>query len=478
MTKHYSLQTEYGAADELFKAIMDADDGAYSRLKKSGAVLSDEVKHALTHSTGTRTKPEEGHYIAIDFEGTIQRALMDGRLDYFVSTLRAMRREVGEPLYFTNSAYWGCTDIFYDRAVFECILDCFDNRKINKKQNMIYAIDNDRFDLLEIATAHDWLKMPRKRDEMIAYAESKGKTEFVAYLLDFKNRTADLAAERERAEKRMLRKLNADPNSVTELKKIWRTKKLEDGRLEITSYKGDQTEVAVPEKIGKDTVTSIGSAAFSGAWYLSKRIAKEVCEFREKSITKITLPETITTIGEYAFYYCRSLKEVNIPNGVKVIENSAFRQTAIDVLELPGSVERLADYSLSVGNFKEVKLPQSLAEIGKSAFQMCEYLEKIEIPARVKEILQGAFWRCVKLKEVALPEGIETIKARAFWECPELETINLPASIKKIENFKRDGKPQHIFADSPKLTAAVERGSYAEKYCAKNNIAYKYKEDK
>lgn len=290
------------------------------------------------------------------------------------------------------------------------------------------------------------------------------------------NRTADLVAERARAEKRMLRELNADPNSLTELKKVWRFTKLKDGTLEITSYKGRQTEVVVPEKIGGDTVASIGMAAFTGAWYLTKRTAKDVCEFREKHITKITLPETITKIGEYAFYACEALEDVNIPNGVKVIENSTFRGTNFEVLELPESVERLADYSLSFGSFKVVKLPRGLVRIGQEAFTVCQNIEKIEIPERIKTILHGTFWRCERLKEVVLPDGMEMIKARAFWNCPELETINLPASIKKIENFKRGDKMHNVFADSPKLTAVVERGSYAERYCRKNGINFVYKE--
>lgn len=51
-------------------------------------------------------------------------------------------------------------------------------------------------------------------------------------------------------------------------------------------------------------------------------------------------------------------------------------------------------------------------------------------------------------------------------------------SVRNYRLFARTGKPHSVFADSPKLTATVERGSYAEKYCKENNIAYRYKEDK
>ncbi len=68
--------------------------------------------------------------------------------------------------------------------------------------------------------------MPRGRgrllhDRLLAGTVGDEQTECSAWLLEFKNRTADFAAERDRAEKRMMRELNANPNSVTELKKIW-----------------------------------------------------------------------------------------------------------------------------------------------------------------------------------------------------------------------------------------------------------------
>lgn len=74
--------------------------------------------------------------------------------------------------------------------------------KINKGKTMKQMIDCGSVDGLAAAAELGWLKQPKKRDEMIAFAAEKGKTECVAWLLDFKNRTADLAAERERAEKK------------------------------------------------------------------------------------------------------------------------------------------------------------------------------------------------------------------------------------------------------------------------------------
>lgn len=61
----------------------------------------------------------------------------------------------------------------------------------------------------------------------------------------------------------MMRELNANPNSVAELKKVWGYEKREDGTMIITRYKGTNTEIDVPEKIGNSVVTAIGDWAFS-----------------------------------------------------------------------------------------------------------------------------------------------------------------------------------------------------------------------
>ncbi|MDE6726704.1 MAG: leucine-rich repeat domain-containing protein [Oscillospiraceae bacterium] len=466
-------------SERLYTAILQMDFAAADRMIAAGVTLDGDIREALVKGPGNLANFNKARYEQYyRFTGFAA----DASVDEFAAVTEKLFELVGEPLYNTFGEYRYSSsyrDKFYDPKFFETLLKCGSGKQMRKQAIMQEIINKNDTVLLALCAKYGWLKIPRIRDAMIDYANKQDRPECTAWLLDFKNRTANLADERERAEKRMLRELNANPNpnSLTELKKLWRFTKLKDGTLEITCYKSDRAEVAVPEKIGGSTVTSIGEAAFTGAWYLAKRITHEICEARRNNITKVTLPETVTRIGPHAFYDCRALKEINIPDGVKIIECQALSDTAIDALVLPESVEQLADYSFALGRFKEIKLPQCLFRIGKSAFQMCGKLESIEIPERVEVIFQGTFWRCANLKTVVLHEGLKEIKARAFWECPELETINLPASIKKIENFKRDGKIQHVFADSPKLTAIVKKGSYAEKYCAKNNIVFKYKEE-
>ena len=75
-------------------------------------------------------------------------------------------------------------------------------------------VDKELVSCLVIAEKMGWLKFSKKRDELIHHAVENGKTESAAWLLNFKNRTPDFAAERKKAEKKLMEELNAGPNSI------------------------------------------------------------------------------------------------------------------------------------------------------------------------------------------------------------------------------------------------------------------------
>ncbi|MDE6731672.1 MAG: hypothetical protein K2J77_02190 [Oscillospiraceae bacterium] len=200
--------------------------------------------------------------------------------------MRDISAEVGgKILHFTDAIYWANYNphrkVFrlFKLEFFRFILDNFNEKKMNKTQLMKGAINENSVECLAMCAEKGWLKMPKKRDEMIEYASKEQKTECTAFLLDFKNKNFDLAAERVKAEKKLEQELNAAPDSASELKKIWSFKKREDGGLIITSYKGTRGEIIVPEKIGKSDVVEIGEYAFAAN---ASRINIEKRDFSRK----------------------------------------------------------------------------------------------------------------------------------------------------------------------------------------------------
>lgn len=388
----------------------------------------------------------------------------------------------GKKLHFTDAIYWANYNphrkVFrlFKPEFFRYILDNFNEKKMNKTLLMKGAINENSVECLAMCAERGWLKTPRVRDSMIEIATKENKTECTAFLLDFKNKNFDLAAEKIKAEKKIERELNAAPDSASELKKIWSCKKREDGGLIITSYKGTRGEVIVPERIGKSDVVEIGEYAFAAS---APRIKIEQRDFRRKEITRVTLPKTITKIGENAFSSCETLEQVNIPDGVVEIGKEVFSGCRrITELVIPDTVEKI-ESGVFAGclALRSVKLPDSLTEISDYMFSNCRNLLEIKLPATVQSIGIWAFTRCVSLEEIVIPDGVSEIKRQAFMECEKLKTVAIPASVKSMKNYTYRGRdPETVFHDSPNVTAVVEPKSYAEKYCKKNGIAFEIKE--
>lgn len=224
--------------------------------------------------------------------------------------------------------------------------------------------------------------------------------------------------------------------------------KREDGTIIITRYKGTNTEIDVPEKIGGSIVTAIGDWAFSPG---ASRLKMEQIQQR-RTITRITLPETIETIGECAFNSCWALQQVPIPDRVTAIGERAFADCR---------------------SLQSVNLPKEITAIGDGTFIYCTTLQHVTIPGTVTTIGKCAFEGCIALETVVICEGVLEIARHAFQNCKSLKSVVLPQSIQKIKNNTYKGTtPQTIFHNDADVTVTVTPKSYAEKYCKRNGIRY------
>lgn len=109
------------------------------------------------------------------------------------------------------------------------------------------------------------------------------------------------------------------------MKKLWAYDETEDGTICITSYKGNETEIYVPERIGKKTVSCIGENAFGPVSASGKRKPKVTREALKK-ITAVYVPYSVTEIGDYAFEGCKKLKSIALPDSVTKIGDWAFNE--------------------------------------------------------------------------------------------------------------------------------------------------------
>lgn len=206
------------------------------------------------------------------------------------------------------------------------------------------------------------------------------------------------------------------------------------------------TNMTIPE-----SVTSIGNYAFYGC----------------SGLTSVTIPNSVTSIGSSAFSGCTRLKEISIPNSVTSIGSSAFSCTGIKEFTIPGFVtEILSNPFTSCTSLKEIKvdshnnyfrakdgvlyskdlktliafpggqsfvnIPNTVTSTGKHAFHGCIYLTSLIIPNSVTIIDDYTFRGCNGLTTLTIPESVTSIGSGAFWNCNGLTSVTIPESISSI----------------------------------------------
>ena len=163
----------------------------------------------------------------------------------------------------------------------------------------------------------------------------------------------------------------------------------------------------------------------------------------------LTLPDSVTKIGEGAFANVEGLKTIIIPGTVKTIGKSAFtNNTTLEKVIIEDGVETIEEAAFySCANLKEIVLPESITSIGAYVFRLCTNLESIEIPSKVekidtmlfsqsglqsikfrgdklKRIEREAFFLC-KISEFTVTKDVEFIDSTAFDHCTELASIKI-----------------------------------------------------
>lgn len=147
----------------------------------------------------------------------------------------------------------------------------------------------------------------------------------------------------------------------------------------------------------------------------------------ESKITEVTIPNSVTAIGNSAFYNCSDLKSITIPNSVNTIGSSAFYgcYKLISVI-IPNSVTSIGDKAFyGCGALCAVEIPNSIASIGNYVFKYCSSLKTITIPNSVSSIGNQAFYGCSHMMSVGIPSSVTTIGSNAFYNCNALSKVTI-----------------------------------------------------
>ena len=140
------------------------------------------------------------------------------------------------------------------------------------------------------------------------------------------------------------------------------------------------------------------------------------------NIVKVILPDTITTIGRYAFS-CVNLTNVNMPKNLKTIESAAFDKLKMEKLIFPDGLQTIGRSAFSVCYMKTVVIPDSVTSIGDNAFSRCENLIEVKLPNNLTSLEKEIFSSSSALKSITIPSSIKEIKEFAFYYAKALETV-------------------------------------------------------
>jgi len=149
----------------------------------------------------------------------------------------------------------------------------------------------------------------------------------------------------------------------------------------------------------------------------------------------VTIPDSVTEIGESAFRDCTGLADMTIPDSVTVIGTDAFCGCiGLAEVAIPGNVTEIGSGAFSYCNgLTEVTIPDSVTEIGPETFCGCIGLTGVTIPDSITKIGTEAFSGCTELTDVTIPDSVTEIGAEAFNGCCSLVNVTLGNSVTKID---------------------------------------------
>lgn len=193
------------------------------------------------------------------------------------------------------------------------------------------------------------------------------------------------------------------------------------------------TDVVVP-----DTVTSIANDAF--IW----------C----KKLTGITIPDSVTSIGNYAFLGCKNLESITLPSGITSIGKGAFdRCHQLTSIEIPYGVVSIEEFAFcECFNLENIYIPETVTYIGKHALNSTKWYNnnikncmtagdnvlfaykgkqtKVVIPKRINYISTYAFFYNYHIRSIVIPDGVISIAHEAFYQCDHLSSVTIRSADK------------------------------------------------
>ena len=226
------------------------------------------------------------------------------------------------------------------------------------------------------------------------------------------------------------------------------------------------------------------------------------CAFSDRgNLIRITIPNSVISIGNYSFAGCSNLENVTIPDGVTYIGGSAFSGcTKFTDVKIPSSVKKIDDYAFyGCTSLDNIKIPNEVSYIGQEAFNDTGYYNNesnwennvlyinnhlvsakndvsgsYSIKEGIKTIASSAFVDCNDLKNIAIPNSVTVIGINAFYRCSNLKSVVIPKNVSSIGVGAFGYIENEYYATIKKEDFKIYcySGTAGEKYAIDNGFKY------
>jgi Flp pilus assembly protein protease CpaA len=199
-----------------------------------------------------------------------------------------------------------------------------------------------------------------------------------------------------------------------------------NNQITITGAFGQGGPLIIPDTIDGLPVTAIGREAF----------------YDYSGISSVTIPNSVTSIGSYAFSHCFNLINITVAESnptYSSLNGVLFDKAQATLLQFPagqGGSYSIPDSVTAIGNYAffyspdltNVTIPNSVTTVGNEAFSACTRLAGITIGSSVTTIGPYAFAHCFRLSSVAIPNSVTTIGDGVLTDCTDLINISVEQS--------------------------------------------------